>query len=76
MVEFTSLASFLCSQTLKRHVVKIKTLCHASESWDPNSYRVFTGFSGYHLGALRALAGMKKIKMVGTARAALLCPPY
>jgi hypothetical protein len=48
----------LSSQTLKRHVVKIKTLCHASESGHPNFYSVFTVFSGCHLAALRALAGM------------------
>jgi hypothetical protein len=48
----------LSSQILKRHVVKIKTLCHASESWHPDFYSVFTGFSGCHLAARRAMAGM------------------
>jgi hypothetical protein len=48
----------LNSQTLKRHVVKIKTFCHASESRHPDFYSVFTVFSGCHLAALRALAGM------------------
>jgi hypothetical protein len=33
----------------------------ASESWHPDFYSVFSGFSGCHLAALRALAGMTAV---------------